>query len=326
MNSRRKKKYIVIIWLILLIAVFGVIVALDVLKHKEKESDQDIPSQVDRDVVYYNGQEYKYNYDLKNILFMGIDNNTEMEQQNPLGQGGQADCIILISMDKNKKTTTMLQISRDSMTEVDIYDMNGNYHTSVQAQIATQYAYGNSPKNSCWAMKKTVSEFLYELPIDGYVAMDIAAVSRINDLLGGVKITVPEDYTSVDAAFVKGATLTLNGEQAEKYVRYRDTAITGDNVFRMRRQMQYIPALLDTFRSKTKNSEKEMERLYTEVSPYVMTDLSLEELTKMSQYAWDKDNVEYVEGQIVAGEEFEELHVDDEKLQGQIIKMFYKLK
>lgn len=326
MNSKRKKKYIIIIWIVLLIVMFGIMITLDFLKHKEMGSNQDILSQADRDVVYYNGEEYKYNYDLKNILFMGIDNNTEMEQQNSLGQGGQADCIILISIDKKKKTTTMLQISRDSMTEVDIYDMNGNYHTSVQAQIATQYAYGNSPKNSCWAMKKTVSEFLYELPIDGYVAIDIAAVSRINDMLGGVKITIPEDYTSVDATFVKGATLTLNGRQAEKYVRYRDTTITGDNEFRMRRQMQYIPALLDTFRNRTKNSEQEMEQLYKEVSPYIVTDLSLEELTNMSQYEWDKGNVEYLEGQIVAGEEFEEFHVDDESLQEQVMKTFYKLR
>lgn len=326
--NNKKRKTLLIGFALLILIIINVVVGVSnyLRRNKDVNDDWDIPSQLDRDLVYYNGEAYKYNHNLKNILFIGIDNNEELQLENTPGTGGQADCIILLSFDSENKTTRALQISRDSMTDVDIYDMNGNYYTTIRAQIATQYAYGNGAKNSCWAMKKTVSNLLYQLPIDGYIAMDIAAVSEINDMLGGVTITVPEDYTAIDPAFKKGETLTLNGKQAEKYVRYRDTAITGDNNFRMQRQIQYIPALFDTFRNKTKNSQEAIEELYADVSSYVMTDLTLEEMADMSEYSWDKNDVAYIEGESIPGEEFEEFHVDDEKLRELIMKTFYKLK
>ena len=321
MNNNKSKLFLAV-FVIIIAIVTCVVLGVD----RNSDDNPSIPSQTDRDLVYYNGETYEYNHNVKNILFMGLDNNTEMQQENAPGGGAQADCILLITLDKEHNTTKVLQISRDSMTDVDIYDVNGNYYTTIRSQIATQYAYGNGAKNSCWAMKKTVSEFLYELPIDGYIALDIAAVSKINDMLGGVTITVPEDYTMVDPAFQKGVTLTLTGAQAEKYVRYRNINITGDNNFRMQRQVQYIPALFKTFQEKTRNSKDEIERLYTEIASYVTTDLSLDEMNNMSGYSWDAENVSYIEGEIVPGEEFEEFHVDDKKLKDMIMKMFYKLK
>jgi len=259
-------------------------------------------------------------------LFLGIDNNAELSEENIPGAGGQADCIIVLSVDRENKTVQAIQISRDSMTEVDIYDANGNAYATLNAQVATQYAYANGAKNGCWATKKTVSELLYEIPIDGYIAMDIAAVSPINDSLGGVTLTIPEDYTMIDSAFEEGATITLTGEQAEKYVRYRDITIMGDNHFRMRRQIQYIPALLAAMKDKINRSEDALDTLYSELTPYILTDLTTDEVMNMMQYSWSEENVTFLAGESVAGEKFEEFYIDDIKLQETIIKTFYKLK
>ena len=257
---------------------------------------------------------------------MGIDNNAELSEENIPGAGGQADCIIVLSVDRENKTVQAIQISRDSMTEVDIYDANGNAYATLNAQVATQYAYANGAKNGCWATKKTVSELLYEIPIDGYIAMDIAAVSQINDSLGGVTLTIPEDYTMIDSAFEEGTTITLTGEQAEKYVRYRDITIMGDNHFRMRRQIQYIPALLAAMKDKINRSEDALDTLYSEFTPYILTDLTTDEVMNMMQYSWSEENVTFLAGESVAGEKFEEFYIDDIKLQETIIKTFYKLK
>ena len=35
---------------------------------------------------------------------------------------------------------------------------------------------------------------------------------QATDAVGGITLTVPEDYTAVDLAFEKGAEVTLNGE------------------------------------------------------------------------------------------------------------------
>ena len=153
---------------------------------------------------------------------MGIDKDAEVSLSNMPGTSGQADCLMVISLDKSNETARVLQVSRDTMTDVDLFDVSGKYYTTVQAQIATQYAYGNGVQSSCFATKKTVSELLYDLPIDGYLSLNLSAISILNDAVGGVTVTVPEDYTDIDPAFTAGTTITLNGEQAEKYVRKRD--------------------------------------------------------------------------------------------------------
>lgn len=313
--------------LVVLAIAITVIAVIDYRNYVEKqEKEYEVMSQTDHDVVYYNGEKYKYNSDIKNILFMGIDNDAGIQTNNLPGEGGQADCIMLLSLNKETKKGTIFQISRDSMTEIDIYDSNGNHHSTMQGQLALQYAYGSGAKNSCWAMKKTVSELLYELPISGYVAMDIAAVAKVNDLLGGVTITIPEDYSAIDAAFVQGQTVTLSGEQAEKYVRYRDVNEMGSSHTRMQRQVQYIPALFETFDAKVGDDEAEMKRLYSGVSEYLVTDLSGDEMEELMEYTWDTENVTFLNGEIVQGEEFEEFHVDNDALQKTIIELYYQKK
>ncbi len=327
--SSKGKQVIIAIIVVSLIAI-GVGAGVFCFRHfeekKYKNDDQQVQSQAKDYTVYYDGEEYEYNYNLKNVLFMGIDNVSEITLQDTPGTAGQADCIMILSIDKETKTAKILQISRDSMTDVDIFDRNGKYYTSVTAQVATQYAYGNGMETSCLATKKTVSELLYDLPISGYISLDIAGIPVINDYVGGVTITVPEDYTSVDPAFVKDATITLTGEQAERYVRYRDTNVTGSNNLRMQRQVQYIPALVEKFGDYVNSSEGTMEEFYSVMEPYFITDLTAEELTELAEYTWDIEQVSYVPGEAVAGEEHEEFHVDDQQLQRVMVKMFYKSK
>lgn len=322
MYSKKRK---IIIWMIVLVflLVLTLVAIWDYNRHKDLGGDY-VPSQSDRDVVYYEGEEYKYNGQIKNFLFLGIDNDSKINYQNMSGAGGQADCIILLSMNREAKTLTMMQIPRDSMTDIDIYDDNGNYYTSIKGQLALQYAYTNGAKTSCWATKKTVSELLFELPIDGYVAMDIAAISKINDLLGGIKMTMEEDYTDVDPAFVKGETLTLTGAQAERFVRYRDTDKMGSSHVRMQRQAKFIPALMDAFEQKAGNDAEQLKKLYDDISAYVETDLSMDDIEELMKYSDKMEKQVSLEGEIVQGEEFEEFYLDDEKLKSIIIKMFYK--
>lgn len=150
------------------------------------------------DNVIYEGKTYQYNKNLTNILFMGVDKEAQVLTGDIPGTAGQADCIMILSLNQSDKTCKVLQISRDSMTGIDIYDSSGNYYTSINAQLATQYAYGTGGENSCWAMKKTVKELLYGLPIEGFFSMSIEGIGTFNDALGGVTLTVPEDYTNID--------------------------------------------------------------------------------------------------------------------------------
>lgn len=207
---------------VIMIGALGVLAGKLLLDHRQEVAkaqaqEEQVTQSSNPQTVTYQGQTYEYNRELTNILFMGVDKKEEVTLQDTPGTAGQADCIMILSLDEKTQTGKVLQISRDTMTDVDIYDVNGNFYTSVEAQIATQYAYGNGEKSSCWAMEKTVSELLYELPVDAYISLYIDSISTLNDAVGGVTLTIPEDYTEVDPAFVQGAVITMTGEQAERY-------------------------------------------------------------------------------------------------------------
>lgn len=268
--------------------------------------------------VTYEGKKYKYNSDLKNILFLGIDKREEFKFENA-GHGGQSDCIIVLAMDQKNKKTTMLQLSRDAMTDVKIFSISGDYLATEKMQITAQYAYGDGGKRSCQLTKNAVSDLLYEIPIRSYISMNIEGIGIINDAIGGVNLTIPEDYTNIDPAFVQGQTVKMTREQAERYVRYRDTTVTGSNNQRMERQTQFIRALFSQLKQ-SKNTQ--YDDIWAAVQPHTVTDMKLEEVKALATYEID-ENILKVPGETVAGEEHDEYHVDTAALQKMIIDIFY---
>lgn len=329
MSSKTKKTMLLVILIAAVVvtaaSVFWYLfqnVSISGGKETETEEENQTDTGNDTDSIFYQGKEYEYNKNLTNILFMGIDKDSEVSVSNMTGTSGQADCLMVISLDKSSETARILQISRDTMTDVDLFDESGRYYTTVQAQIATQYAYGNGVKSSCFATKKTVSELLYDLPIDGYLSLNLTAISVLNDALGGVTLTVPEDYTDIDPAFVKGSTITLTGEQAEKYVRKRDVTVFGSNNGRMQRQIQYIPALIQKIREQAGSGGDYYKLVEPVLEPYMATDLSADQFNRLGRYTYQEDQTEYLEGEMKEGEH-DEFYPDEEKLQELLIKMFY---
>ncbi len=320
--ERNKRFILLFIILLILIGVF--FLAKELFSKPEAKWDDDA-SQSDLSQIVYEGHTYSYNSNLTNLLFLGIDNEGMLTEDNIPGETGQSDCIMILTLDKEKKEARILQIPRDTMTEVDLYDTGGNYSTTVTEQIATQYAYSIGGKSSCWATKKTVSELLYDLPIDGYLAMDYTSISRVNDAVGGVTLTIPEDYTMIDPEFEKGATLKLSGEQAHKYVRWRDTNASFSNEDRMQRQIQYIPAMIDAIRKKIDLDDNSYESLYSLVEKYMVTDLSEDQVRYLMEYELNVENVQFLPGEGKKGEKYEEFYVDEKKLKKMLIETFYIL-
>lgn len=267
--------------------------------------------------VIYKGESYVYNKDLKTVLFLGVDKKGDLTGSSIYGRNGQSDCLILLVMNTKDKTTELVEISRDTMTDVDVYSMEGNFLRTITAQIATQYSYGDGEKRSCQFTKNVVSNLMYGIPIQNYVALDISGISAIVDGMGGVKITVPEDYTSVDEAFVKGSEITLNGAQAEKYVRYRDINEFGSNNQRMERQTQFIRAFFPQLKG-----QKDYDEILNVAEPYMVTDMDVDTLKSLSEYEMSED-IRKVTGEDKEGEEHDEYYVDDEALYELILDMFY---
>lgn len=272
--------------------------------------------------VEWNGKTYKYNSDLINILFLGIDNTDLISAEDIVpGASGQSDCIILLSLNTETEQATILQINRNTMTSIDIYEIGGSYSRSITAQLCLQYAYCTGGAKSCRAVVTTVSELLYGLDIDGYFALDIEGLPEINDALGGVYVTCSYDYTYLDESYTEGATVYLEGEAAQKFVQYRDITEFNSVEGRMYRQVDYVSALLTTMDSSSGSDLYELLSPYLDT--YVVTDLTAEELKAMKNYEYLTDSVLYLPGETTEGEEYEEYYVDEEELQNLIIETFY---
>lgn len=306
----------VILALVLLVALF--IYGND-KKEKLLEKKEAEQSAREEETVDYDGESYEYNYRLRNILFIGVDKAEEFQEWEN-GWAGQADCLILLSADKEKKETRLLQISRDTMTGVEVYGQDEVHLGTERMQIAAQYAYGDGEKSSCQMTVKAVSNLLYEIPIHSYVALNVEGIAKITDLMGGVKMTIPEDYTYIDPAFKEGETLVLNGQQAEKYVRYRDTSVTGSNSQRMERQTQFLSALAVQLQGKDAGW---YQRLWDGAGEHIVSDITAKEMEYLSQYPMEEEIVQ-VPGEVKEGTEHDEFVVDSKKLKEIVIKLFYK--
>lgn len=320
---KKKQRIVIVSAVFCVVAIVSGLLLRSFLQKEALEEDVQLEEEAGFETITYQGQKYRYNTALKTILFMGVDNTEAVEVKDYAGRGGQADVLMLFILDTEQKTIQTLQISRDSMIDVDVYDMAGEQIATDQAQIATQYAYGDGAKKSCLLTKEKVSELLYGIPVQSFFSLNIDGIAVVSDAIGGIEITVPEDYTEIDPSFRKGETILLKGSLAEKYVRYRDTTVTGSNNERMERQRQVIEAAAVQLPERLKQDPNLYKRLLKDADPYMVTDLSAGEVDKLTTYE-SQPNIVKVPGEVIAGEKHDEYHVDDEKLYDLLVKLFYK--
>ena len=118
---------------------------------------------------------------------MGIDQRSEeMEQVLEVsGESGQADTIFLATLNPVNNRIKIIAISRDTMTEIPVFDAKGNYLGEEKSHLGLAYAYGDGKETSCQYMVDAVSQLFYGIPINGYAAFNMSAIAEINDAVGG---------------------------------------------------------------------------------------------------------------------------------------------
>ena len=289
---------------------------------KEKADEMNDP-QNGINLISYNGKKYKENASIKSYLFIGVDERDEniVDEDLTPGTAGQADCLILLILNEDTNKADILQINRNAMTELDIYDELGAVEKTVTEPVCLQYAYSTGGKRSSIAQRKTVDELLFNISIDGYFTMSLQGIGEINDAFGGVDVTMKNDYTQIDPSFIQGSTVHLEGDLATKFVRYRDKSVFNSVQDRMDRQTQYVTSFIKSL--KDKGGESLAETLNQFIGSEVITDLNAGELNSLINYEYDTDNVLYLPGEMVQGEEYEEYNVDNTELEKMIIDLFY---
>ena len=181
------------------------------------------------------GVTYRRRENLTSILVMGVDHDSEVESEGSY-EGGQADFQRVIVIDSENKTIRQLKIDRDTMAECTVLGYFGSPVGTKEMQISLAHGFGDGKEESCEYARQAAEGLLQDEPIDFYLAMNLDGISTLNDLAGGVTVTLEDDFSEIDPAMTKGATLTLQGDQAETFVRSRMTVGDGTNESRMKRQ------------------------------------------------------------------------------------------
>ncbi len=288
-----------------------------------------IPSGADSDLIWHNGQAYRFNEGMITILCMGIDQRSEEIQQltGISGESGQADTIFLVTMNLESKKIKVIAISRDAMTEIPIYDAKGNYLGEEKNHLGLAYAFGDGKEISCQYMVDAVSKLFYGIPINGYAAFHMASITKINDAVGGVTVTVPEDLSTVDSQLTEGATVTLKGQSAFYFTKWRNTSIHDSNTLRMNRQRIYLESFFRQAVSAVQKDYMLPAALYQELSGQMVTDLSLDKavylVTQALSMSFQRDNLISLRGKAAQGAVYDEYIVDDDALYQLILDTFY---
>jgi LCP family protein required for cell wall assembly len=224
---------------------------------------------------------WKFAHPVQTYLFIGTDKSGNEDAEGEEYHGSMADALMLVVVDKEEKTYGILQLNRDTITEVPMLLQDGSANASAQMQLCTAHWYGKDKAASCDNTVETVSKMLGGLPIDGYYALKMDAMPLLNHEVGGVTVTLEDDMTKLDPAMKKGTTLTLTDRQAELLMQSRYTMEDDRNTQRMRRQQIFLKAFMKKIKKQNAGDINATVKLYDRLRPYATTDIKMNDLTAL---------------------------------------------
>ena len=322
---RRKKQgkellfFAVILILVLVILYSGLRILESTVLFRDQGDGGFISKTITRD-----GVDYFPRQDITTVLVMGIDKYGPVEASDYYNNTGASDMNILLIFDETNKCCRVLHLNRDTMLEMPVLGLNGKKAGTYFGQLALAHTYGTGLDDSCVNTREAISDFLYGVEIDYYVAMHMDAISILNDAVGGVTVTVTEDFSAVDPSITMGE-VRLLGEQAVTFVRTRKDVGDQLNLSRIQRQTEYLDGFAEAFRVKQAEETKFILDAYSKVQPYIVTDCSANAVSGMMDHFSSYEILEVVtpEGENVLSEQYFEFYVDQEKLDELILRLFY---
>lgn len=305
--------------------VAGLLLDRDSQKHTETFGSLEgrFTSDIELD---HNGKKLHYREnEITNYLLIG----TDRDEAESFGHqsGGQADFLLVLSIDRANRTITPLMIDRDTMTAVATYGIFGNPSGSRIMQICLAQAFSGIDVSGGENTAKAVSNLLCGVKIDRCLVMGLEGIPVLNDAVGGVQVTLQDDLTILDPSLKKGETVLLKGNLAEDFVRGRTTLADGTNAARMKRQSTYIAALIQKIQTLLKTDDEAFEKILKSIYGYVETNVSesilLNESNAFTSYEWK--SLLSIDGTHRVGDDgFIEFWPDTAKLNAQIADIWFK--
>jgi LCP family protein required for cell wall assembly len=196
-----------------------------------------------------------------NILLLGVDaGNYDNKRDN---NHKRSDTIMIVRYNPNDEKVYILSIPRD--TKVNI---NGRTE-----KINAAHAEGGTK------LAISTIEKLLDVNINYYAKINYEGFRKCIDAIGGVDVVVPQDmdYDAYDIHihFKKGETVHLNGEEAERFIRWRKNNNGGGyamgDLGRIATQQEFMVKVLEKL--KTPSGMIRIFPLINTLSEYVETNM-----------------------------------------------------
>lgn len=333
-RHQRKKQKMLILGLAAAVAFVGLAATVVINKLKEQKNYHVTgANSVDVGAGYryteYNGKKYQYNNRVTTLLYAGLDSFDELKQTATYGDKARADSIMLIVLDEVSKKMSVVAINRDTMTEVHRFSRNGDDLGVYVTHLGYAYTNGDGGEASCENLKTAVSTLFNNLPIDGYMVSNQTSIVMINDLVGGVTVTVPnDDLAAKYPELTTGNVVTLDESNVRAYVQQRDTAVDFSNEGRIERQKSFVLSFMDEFGAMVKEDASSVWDSLEACSDWMQTDITKNKYLSLadafSNTNLTQDSYYILEGEDQLGELHDEFYYDEDALQELIIKLFYR--
>lgn len=273
--------------------------------------------------IVYNGSKYRYNEEVTNLLFMGVDKR-DIENKTEEGMGGQSDVIVMMAIDTKNQKITMVSLPRDTMTDVAVYDTAGQYVGMREMQVCLAYAYGDGKETSCEYMESAVRRIFYNIPVQTYYALDLDGIAALNDSVGGVDVISPETIGD----FVSGQLYHLEGKMAESFVRTRSHEVKEANLYRMERQKTYVKAFMSKVFTATKEDITTPVTMFNESAPYSCTNLNASKVAYLAKEVvlggGMTTTMMTVPGDMTLVDHYAQYHIDEDAFYEMFLSIYYE--
>ena len=226
-----------------------------------------------------NGNIYSYYHDFETYLIMGTD---KTGADSKVYQGSMSDFLMLVIVDKTDNNYSFLPINRDTMSEVRLIQDDGTGVATAELQLCTAHWYGGNAEQSCANTVESISKLFGGLKINGYYAIPMDAIPKLNHSVGGVTVTLLEDFQDIDHQMKKGETLALSDEQAYRYIHDRYGVGDEKNTSRMKRQQQYMEAFFTKAKEKAKSDKAYVGQLFREFEQTATTNLTAKKISGLT--------------------------------------------
>lgn len=214
-----------------------------------------------------------------NILVMGIEPVPGSVDGSPESFSGKSDTMLLLRLNPENKTIRVLSIPRDTMIAIPEKGLN---------KVSDANAQGGHVLAA-----RVVSRTLNNAPIDRYIRISTSGLRQLVDQLGGVEVFVPKPMVQKDSSGkllvnLVGGWQTLNGEQTEQFVRFREEGM-GD-LDRVQRQQALLLGLRERLSSPTVTHR--LPQLVRLMRKYFDTNLKMEEMMALVNFTLniERDN------------------------------------